>query len=250
MLYRSNSKRPNISLYLVYICDKTDPPSNCTPRFKEEFKNSVFAPPPSSTTACPDGSAPDANGNCPPVTQGPKGPPSTNQGTTLSPSTDVNKPSVKDNANPLSPSTSQRVYSPTGGCVPFGPTCFPVIRVFPGLIAYLAGDWRPSFNTGGGRRCSATPPNVQPPAQGGTIEQPPSNVAPPYIKSGNLASNNNPPTPDLNKPKGSDLGQLVGGGGESASKKGSNSNNDNSPTPPACPDKGPIPPNCTLKPKF
>jgi hypothetical protein len=25
---------------------------------------------------------------------------------------------------------------------------------------------------------------------------------------------------------------------------------DNSPTPPACPDKGPIPPNCTLKPKF
>jgi hypothetical protein len=28
------------------------------------------------------------------------------------------------------------------------------------------------------------------------------------------------------------------------SKKG----NDNSPTPPACPDKGPIPPNCTLKP--
>jgi hypothetical protein len=30
------------------------------------------------------------------------------------------------------------------------------------------------------------------------------------------------------------------------SKKG----NDNSPTPPACPNKGPIPPNCTLKPKF
>jgi hypothetical protein len=29
-----------------------------------------------------------------------------------------------------------------------------------------------------------------------------------------------------------------------------NSNNDNSPTPPACPDKGPIPPDCTLKPKF
>jgi hypothetical protein len=27
-------------------------------------------------------------------------------------------------------------------------------------------------------------------------------------------------------------------------------NNDNSPTPPACPDKGPIPPDCTLKPKF
>ncbi len=36
--------------------------------------------------------------------------------------------------------------------------------------------------------------------------------------------------------------------GESTAKKGSN--NDNSPTPPACPDKGPIPPNCTVKPKF
>lgn len=36
------------------------------------------------------------------------------------------------------------------------------------------------------------------------------------------------------------------------SKKGSGSGtlNDNSPTPPACPDKGPIPPNCTMKPKF
>ena len=27
-------------------------------------------------------------------------------------------------------------------------------------------------------------------------------------------------------------------------------NNNNGPTPPACPDKGPIPPDCTLKPKF
>ena len=223
---------------------------NRTPRFKEEFKNSVFAPPPSSTTACPDGSAPDANGNCPPVTQGPKGPPSTNQGTTLSPSTDVNKPSVKDNANPLSPSTSQRVYSPTGGCVPFGPTCIPCDLGLPGGDCIPSGDWRPSSNAPGGG--SATPPNVPPPAQGGVIEQPPSNVAPPPSPSSsdNPASNNNLPTPNQNKPKGSDLGQLVGGGGESASKKGSSSNNDNSPTPPACPDKGPIPPNCTLKPKF
>jgi hypothetical protein len=28
------------------------------------------------------------------------------------------------------------------------------------------------------------------------------------------------------------------------------SNNDNGPTPPPCPDKAPIPPDCTLKPKF
>ncbi len=34
-----------------------------------------------------------------------------------------------------------------------------------------------------------------------------------------------------------------------ATKKG-NSLNDNSPTPPACPKEGPIPPDCTLKPKF
>jgi hypothetical protein len=32
--------------------------------------------------------------------------------------------------------------------------------------------------------------------------------------------------------------------------KRKDNNNDNSPTPPACPDKGPIPQNCTLKPKF
>ncbi len=31
---------------------------------------------------------------------------------------------------------------------------------------------------------------------------------------------------------------------------GSGTLKDNSPTPPACPDKGPIPPNCTMKPKF
>ena len=38
--------------------------------------------------------------------------------------------------------------------------------------------------------------------------------------------------------------------GEELPAKKRGSNNDNSPTPPACPDKGPIPPNCTLKPKF
>jgi hypothetical protein len=38
--------------------------------------------------------------------------------------------------------------------------------------------------------------------------------------------------------------------GEELPAKKRGTNNDNSPTPPACPDKGPIPPNCTLKPKF
>ena len=230
-------------------CDNTSPPSNCTPREKIERQQPTTTT--TTTNMCPDGSAPDANGNCPPVTQGPKGPPSTDQGKTLSPSTDVNKPSVKDNTNPLSLSTSQRVFSPTGGCVPGGTTCLPCDPGLPGANCIPSGDWHPSSNApeGGGSEGSSgvsatTPSNVQPPTQGGSIEQSPSS------SSDNLASNNNAPTPDHNKPKGSDLGQLVGGGGESASKKGSSSNNDNSLTPPACPDKGPIPPDCTLKPKF
>jgi hypothetical protein len=137
------------------ICDATSPPSNCTPRFNS---GSIPITPPKSNdaqvpngggpiqqtpppltalqqTTCPDGSARDASGNCPLVTQ--------------------------------------------------------------------------------------TPP-------------------PPALNNNN---NNNNPTPDHQK--GSNLGQI--GGGQSVTKKG---NSDNSPTPPACPDKGPIPPDCTLKPKF
>ena len=66
---------------------------------------------------------------------------------------------------------------------------------------------------------------------------------PPPALINNNNNNNNNPTPDHQK--GSNLGQI--GGGQSVTKKG---NSDNSPTPPACPDKGPIPPDCTLKPKF
>ena len=64
-----------------------------------------------------------------------------------------------------------------------------------------------------------------------------------------------PPPSDNNKPlkhklpKGDILGELPQSGQEFTAKK-KNTNNDNSPTPPACPDKGPIPPDCTLKPKF
>lgn len=56
----------------------------------------IVAPPPSgvapppSTKTCPQNTAVDANGNCAPVTQGPKETPSTDQGTTQ---TDDNKPS-------------------------------------------------------------------------------------------------------------------------------------------------------------
>jgi hypothetical protein len=99
--------------------DGCDPPTT-----KGSPDSSTIAPPPSGVAppkVCPDGSAPDANGNCTPVTQGPKetpstttcpdntalddkgncapvtqGPketPSTDQGTTQPPPTDDNKPS-------------------------------------------------------------------------------------------------------------------------------------------------------------
>jgi hypothetical protein len=61
--------------------------------------SSVIAPPPSgvapppSTNTCPENTVLDANGNCAPVTQGPKESPSRDQGTTQPPSTDDNKPS-------------------------------------------------------------------------------------------------------------------------------------------------------------
>jgi hypothetical protein len=226
-----------ITIRWCTVCLNTVPPSSCGERFPESKGrpgNNVIAPPPS--------------GVAPPSL-------STDQGTTLSPSTDVNKPSVKDNTSPLSPSTSQRVFSPTEGCVPGGTTCLPCDPGLPGANCIPSDDWRPSSNAPGGG--SATPPNVPPPAQGGAIEQPPSNVAPPLSpsRSDNLASsnndNNNNPQSENHHQKSKGNNDLLGQtdtGGELASKKGNN--NDNSPTPPACPDKGPIPPNCTLKPKF
>jgi hypothetical protein len=66
-------------------CNKTNPPSNCSPRYVEAEDSSLSTGlpptnelppspppppknvlPPSSTITCPDGSAPDASGNCPP----------------------------------------------------------------------------------------------------------------------------------------------------------------------------------------
>lgn len=98
---------------------------------------------------------------------------------------------------------------------------------------------------------------ANPPQGGGALEQPPTpkkhgNTAlpkgggvleQPSTDQGTIQS---PPT--NNKLKGSDLLGQIGGGDSTSNKKGTN--NDNSPTPPPCPNKGPIPPNCTLKPKF
>ena len=72
------------------------------------------------------------------------------------------------------------------------------------------------------------------PKGGGVLEQP-------STDQGTIQS---PPT--NNKLKGSDLGQ-IGGGDLTTTKKGKSP----TPTPPPCPtDNSPIPPNCTLKPKF
>ena len=69
----------------------------------------------------------------------------------------------------------------------------------------------------------------------------------------NNNDNNNPPADNRLKSKGNGLpGQLGSGsgGGDSTSATKRNNNN-NSPSPPACPtDNSPIPPDCTLKPKF
>lgn len=128
-------------------CNNTNPPSNCGPPYtvRGESGNSTVGgpveqtPPPAAVQTCPDGSALDANGNCPTSSS-----PSSNQALPLPP-----------------PSTT---------------------------------------------------------------------------------------TSSDHHHKRSDLGNLGGGEGGSMSTKRGGSNN--SPTPPACPDKGPIPPNCTMKPTF
>src|SRR6476646_8336799 len=84
MLIYSSFYRPNV--VFAYYCenfgDRTDPPSNCSPRFREGRLNPTSPPtnelPPSQppppknalppspiTQTCPDGSTPDAKGNCP-----------------------------------------------------------------------------------------------------------------------------------------------------------------------------------------
>jgi hypothetical protein len=116
------------------ICDNTPPPSspsNCGPRFpgrSDDLQPPTNLAPPK---VCPDGSSPDANGVCPPVTQGtppsppPKGatgtieqpptnlapPPPSSQTTTCpdSSSPDANgqcpPPTTTGNQNPQSPSS-------------------------------------------------------------------------------------------------------------------------------------------------
>ena len=71
--------------------------------------------------------------------------------------------------------------------------------------------------------------------------------------SGTTTTNNQqlaPPPTKSTEQHHNKASNLLGGGQELTAKKGSN-NKDSSPTPPPCPtDNSPIPPNCTLKPKF
>ena len=87
----------------------------------------------------------------------------------------------------------------------------------------------------------------------GTLEQPPQKHNPKDnakvpnnnggIEQNSQLSNN--PTSNQNNPQ-----QLQQTNDEQSAKSNNNNNKDNSPTPPPCPNKGPIPPNCTLKPIF
>jgi hypothetical protein len=238
------------------MCDNTNPPSNCSPR--QPDRNApppVLQPklrPPVVTTEPPSVAPPNGSSQTVPGTI--EQPPST----------------VKDNSNTTSPpSTSQRVFSPTGGCVPFGPTCIPCDPGLPSSTTDCipSGDWRPSGNAPPTSEtpivdCTKNPndPSCKPAELKPTVDCTKNSddplcktvgITPPPSDSANLApdnnKNNNPPSTEDNKPKGSELGQSIGGG-LSATKKG---NKDNSPTPPPCPtDNSPIPPNCTLKPKF
>jgi hypothetical protein len=162
------------------VCDATSPPSNCSPRFNS---GTVPITPPKSN----DGGSPKDDGVLP---QPPLTPPKSNDA-------QVSNGSGPIQQTPPPPSTAlQQTTCPDGSARDASGNC-PLV--------------------------TQTPPS-------------------PALNNNNNNNNNNP-TPDHQK--GSNLGQI--GGGQSVTKKG---NSDNSPTPPACPDKGPIPPDCTLKPKF
>jgi hypothetical protein len=133
------------------------------------------------------------------------------------------------------------IYSPTGGCVPGGSTCIPcdigLARI--GANCIPSGDWHPT---------NGLPPSSTLQEQ----QQPTTKICP---DGSQPDANGNCPTGTTNNQQVSPPSlqhhkhnNLPGGQELTTTKKGNN--NDNSPTPPPCPDKGPIPPNCTLKPKF
>jgi hypothetical protein len=185
-------------------CDDTQPPSNCSPRFTAGRNEGETAPPTNVAPpkVCPDGSSPDANGVCPPVTQGSTSSLPSNTTTPKGATGAIEQPPAYLASQPK---TSQRAFSPTGGCVPGGTTCIPCD---PGLATHGANcipssDWRSRSSgleteLGGGG--SSTPPTVQqPPAQSDVVKQPPTNLAPPPPPSRSQATTcHDGSTPDTN----------------------------------------------------
>jgi hypothetical protein len=101
-------------------CDDTQPPSNCSPRYEVPRTAGETAPPTNLAPpkVCPDGSSPDANGVCPPVTQGtpPLPPPKGTTGAIEQPPTNLASPSTSKitcpdgsspNANDVCPQVNQ-----------------------------------------------------------------------------------------------------------------------------------------------
>jgi hypothetical protein len=166
-------------------CDKTNPPSNCSPRFLEGTPNTSTPPPP------PNNVLPVS----PPAFSNALPPPSTSSTPTGNNSSIPPALSITKEHN----LASTKVYGP------------------------------PS------QQQQTTCPDGSAPDANGNC---------PPVTQGSSPSTDNTPSEHHQKSKGNDLL----GGQELSTRRAAN--NDNSPTPPACPDKGPIPPNCTLKPKF
>jgi len=162
----------------------------------------------------------DANGKCAPLTQGPQ----TSSTTAPKGATGTIEQPPTNLASPQPPSTSQTTTCPDGSTPDANGQCPPPPTT--------TGNQNPQSltnnNNGGSNRNSNTNNN-----NGGSNRN---------SNTNNNNGNNNVQSQQQNN-KGSNL---LGHAGElTGKKKGS------SPTPPACPEGNePIPPNCTLKPKF
>lgn len=168
------------------------------------------------------------------------------------------------NENQQVSATKIDVTSPTGGCIPGGPTCVPCDPGLGRIGAYCipSSDWKPSgaelkSEEDDGR----ISPDIKPPIQEEAItrQSPTSSNAQPQTSSGNLESNDkddnaysssnaNSSPNNLQTKSSSNLEQqqLPSQSIVNQDRKTTG----NSPVPPECPMKGPIPLNCTMKPKF
>jgi hypothetical protein len=189
---QTETDKKGIEIRWCTICDNTDPPSHCGPRYTDISR---AAPPkvrlPAVGTELPSVAPPNGSSQTVPGTI--EQPPST----------------VKDNSNTTSPpSTSQRVFSPTGGCIPGGSRCSPCDPGLPGADCIRSGDWLPSCSAIGGGTKKLGPPDCINTAggggsggggtaspNGGAVEQPPSSIAPPTSQPPTTDCTTNPDDP-------------------------------------------------------